>query len=150
MIKILILVLLTGWVLPGKAQQINNDTIAIKTLLEKESATWRSGDEKAHAECWIIQPYSRILVSTNTGITIDVPPGSMIHPSPNNMGKGGYAKNSNYRFSVYGNAAWVSHNEESTSTDGKKTYSYEMRMLEKIDGQWKLVGQSIHMYNPYK
>jgi hypothetical protein len=72
----------------------------------------------------------------------------MIHPAPNNMGKGGYAINSNYKFSIHGNSAWVSHNEESTSNDGKKTYSYEMRMLEKIDGEWKLVGQSIHIYNP--
>jgi hypothetical protein len=30
--------------------------------------------------------------------------------------------------------------------DGKKSYSYEIRILEKIDGQWKLVGQSIHLY----
>ena len=29
-----------------------NDEENIKKVLEKESATWRSGDIKAHASCW--------------------------------------------------------------------------------------------------
>ncbi len=119
------------------------ETVDIKTLLEKESATWRSGDEKAHAACWYIQPYSRILVSLPNGKTIDVPPANMVKPEPGSMGKGGVATNSNYKFGITGNTALVSHDEESVATDGKKTYSYEMRMLEKINGQWKLVSQSI-------
>ncbi|MDQ6609920.1 MAG: endo-arabinase [Bacteroidota bacterium] len=103
-----------------------DESIAIKTLLEKESATWRSGDVKAHADCWKIQPYTRILVSLPNGKTIDVPPASILNPQPGAMGKGGVAKNSNYKFGIYENAALVSHDEESTASDGKKTYSYEM------------------------
>jgi hypothetical protein len=131
----------------GNCQSVH-DTVAIKILLEKESATWRSGDEKAHATCWHIQPYSRILVSTATGQCFDVPPSMMIKPTPGMMGQGGHAVNSNYKFSIQDNSAWVSHDEVSTSPDGTKTYSHEMRMLEKINGLWKIVGQSIHMYKP--
>ncbi|AHJ95422.1 hypothetical protein [Hymenobacter swuensis] len=47
-----------------------------------------------------------------------------------------------------GSTAWVSHEEESTAKNGQKTYSHEVRMLEKVGGQWKLVGQSIHQYKP--
>ncbi len=116
---------------------------AIKKVLEKESASWRSGDVKAHAACWFLQPYSRILVSTGDGKVFDVPVSSMINPSPNSMGKGGTSSNSNYKISVSGKNAWVSHDEESISPDGFKTYSSEFRILEKIKGEWKLVGQSI-------
>ncbi len=126
--------------------QNENDTAAIKKLLEKESATWRSGDSLAHAACWKIRPYSRILVSTADGKVYDVPPELMIHPSPGSMGKGGTSVNTNYKMSIHGNDAWVSHNEESASADGKKSYSYEIRILEKVEGDWKLVGQSIHLY----
>src|SRR5690242_8176702 len=42
----------------------NDDAAAIIKVLEKESATWRSGDSIAHAACWQIRPYSTILVST--------------------------------------------------------------------------------------
>lgn len=140
----LLYMLLGGLVLGGCSQPVD-ETAAIKQLLEKESATWRAGDAPGHAACWHIQPYSRILVSTADGKALDVPPALMVAPSPG-MGQGGAAVNTNYKMHVAGNTAWVSHNEESTAKDGQKTYSYELRMLEKIDNQWKLVGQSIHLY----
>lgn len=125
--------------------QTQDDSIAIKKLLEKESATWRSGDVAAHASCWKIQPYSRILVSTGEGNVYDVPPQQMIVAS-SAMGKGGRSINTNYKMSIHDDHAWVSHDEESTAKDGTKSYSYEIRLLEKIDGDWKLVGQSIHLH----
>ncbi|MFV5689406.1 endo-arabinase [Flavobacterium sp. ZT3R25] len=128
--------------------QKNVESESIKRLLEKESATWRAADSKGHTECWYIQPYSRILVSTAEGITIDVPPTAMINTNPSAMGNGGFSVNTNYKMSIHKNNAWVSHNEESTAKDGQKTFSYEIRLLEKIKGQWKLVGQSIHIYKP--
>ncbi|MFM2367837.1 MAG: hypothetical protein RL619_133 [Bacteroidota bacterium] len=129
------------------SQKIDESEL-IKKLLEKESATWRAADSKGHTECWYIQPYSRILVSTAEGVTLDIPPTAMINTNPNAMGNGGFSVNSNYKMSIHKNNAWVSHNEESTAKDGKKTFSYEIRLLEKINGQWKLVGQSIHIYEP--
>lgn len=76
-----------------------------------------------------------------------MPPAAMLQASPN-MGQGGTSVNSNYKMSIHGDNAWVSHNEESTSKSGEKTYSYEIKMLEKTDGEWKLVGESIHLYKP--
>jgi hypothetical protein len=130
----------------NSSAQNTNDSTAIVRLLEKESATWRSGDVKAHADCWAIKPYSRILVSTGDSTVLDVPTEFMVTPPAGAMGKGGVAVNSNYKMNISGNNAWVSHDEESTAADGKKTYSSEFRILEKINGEWKLVGQSIHIY----
>ena len=142
---ILYITLLAGIAL--KAQS-SNDTTLIKQLLEKESATWRSGDIQAHAACWHIQPYSKMLVSTTDGKCYDVPTESIIHPSATAVGKGGSSVNSNYQFSIHGNDAWVSHDEASTAKDGTVTYSHEIRILEKINNEWKLVAQSIHLYKP--
>ena len=126
--------------------QNNKESELIKRLLEKESATWRAQDSKGHSECWYIQPYSRILVSIPNGEAFDVPPAAMINTKPEAMGNGGFAVNTNYKISINGKSAWVSHDEESTAKDGKKTLSYEIRLLEKIKNKWKLVGQSIHIY----
>ena len=128
--------------------QGTNDSVAIVHLLEKESATWRSGDVEAHAACWAIKPYSRLLVSTGDGKAIDIPPAIIINPPAGMMGKGGSSVNSHYKMNISSNIAWVSHDEVSTTADGEKTYSYEIRLLEKINGEWKLVGQSIHIYKP--
>lgn len=126
------------------------DSEAIKRVLEKESATWRSGDVEGHASCWKIQPYSKILISLDDGRFIDIDPALMMHPPKDMMGKGGYAVNSDYHMSIHDGHAWVSHKEESVAKDGQKTYSHEIRMLEKSDDAWKLVGQSIHIYKPTK
>ena len=128
--------------------QSNKEEVAIKVLLEKESATWRAKDVVAHASCWHMQPYSRILVATGSGKVIDVPPTAIINSKAENMGDGGVAVNSNYTFSIHANNAWVSHEELSTSANGKQTKTYEIRLLEKIHGQWKLVGQSIMIQQP--
>lgn len=140
-----LLILFAGYFTIGCNQE-NDDAAAIIKVLEKESATWRSGDSVAHAACWQIRPYSTVLVSTADGKFYDVPPEMITHPAPGSMGKGGTSANGNYKISFHGLGAWVSHNEESTSADGTKSYSKEIRMLEKVDGDWKLVGQSIHLY----
>lgn len=137
---LLIAIGLTGY------SQNKDESELIKKLLEKESATWRAQDSKGHSDCWYIQPYSRILVSTQKGETFDVPPAAMMNTKPEAMGNGGFSVNTNYKMSINGKTAWVSHDEESTAKDGKKTFSYEIRLLEKIKNKWKLVGQSIHIY----
>jgi len=103
---------------------------------------------KGHASCWSIQPYSRILSSTGDGNVFDIPPEVMINPPANIFGKGGTSRNTNYKMNISGNNAWVCHDEESTAIDGKKTFTTEFRILEKINGSWKLVAQSIHARKP--
>lgn len=142
-------ILLSGLVL-ASCSTTQKNTAAIKALLDREAATWRAGDVQAHASCWVIRPYSTILVSTADGKCFEVPPDLMIHPSASSMGHGGTSTRSNYKFSIHGKAAWVSHDEVSESPDGKKSYSHEIRMLEKVHHQWKLVGQSIQLYVPEK
>lgn len=133
--------------LSAGAQKLS-DTAAIKQLLAREAATYRSGDVKAHAACWQIRPYSRILVSLPDGRSFDVPPNDVVDPPGGKMGNGGSAVMSNFRFHVNRGEAWVSHDEMSTDAEGKRSYSREIRLLEKLRGRWKLVGQSIHLYNP--
>ncbi len=125
-----------------------DETSAIKAVIERETTTWRLGDIKGHAACWHIQPYTRILVSTADGLTLDISPNIIINPTPDIMGDKSVSVNTNYKISVNGNSAWSSHDQQTTATDGTKSYSYEMRMLEKINGQWKIVGESVHHYRP--
>jgi hypothetical protein len=143
--KYILTALLAG-MLASSFAQAKKDSVAIINLLEKEAATWRSGDIKAHADCWYIRPYSRILISTIDNGVIDAPISFIVNPSADMVGKGGKAIISNVKMGITGKAAWVSHNEESISSDGKSTFTYEVRLLEKINRKWRLVGQSVHAY----
>ncbi len=90
MIKYLILLSLITCSIDNYAQS-NTDSADIIALLEKETATWRAGDEKAHANCWAIRPYSRILISTTEAKVIDLDPNFMLNPPANMLGNGGRA-----------------------------------------------------------
>lgn len=126
----------------------HSDQIAIKAIIEKETETWRLKDVEGHANCWAIKPYGRILVSTEDGTAFDLSPAEMINAKADIMGFEGKSANTNYKFSVNGNTSWVSYDQVKTAPDGQKSYSYEMRMLEKIKQQWKIVGMSVHHYKP--
>ncbi len=125
--------------------QTDNDSIAIVKLLEKASTTFRSGDAKAYADCWMIEPYSVIFISTADGKAITIPARAIAKTS-SSMGQGGFATATNYRMSIHSDNGWVSFDEVSNAKDGTKTYSYEMWMVEKINREWKLVAASMHFY----
>lgn len=150
MMRMQITALLLTSTLTGAYGQREPDSLAIIRLLNREALTWRTGDVKAHADCWKLRPYSRILASLPDGKTLDVPPVLMINPPAGMSGNGGLAVLSNVKMSVWNNTAWVSHDEISVSPEGKATHSYEMRWLEKTSGQWKLTGQSAHIFTPEK
>ncbi len=128
----------------GHAQS-NKDSIAIIQLLAREGRTWRMGDAKAHADCWQVRPYGSVLVSTGDGRVMDIPSSNIVNPSSKNTAPGGFAFHTNHKLSINGNSAWVSHDEVSISKEGKESHSKELRLLEKVAGKWKLVGQSAHI-----
>ncbi len=122
-----------------------DDSVSVVKLLEKAATTFRSGDAKAYADCWKIQPYSIIFISTADGKAITIP-AEALAKSSSAIGQGGFATATNYRMALHNDNGWTSFDEVSTAKDGKKTYSHEMWMVEKINSEWKLVAASMHFY----
>lgn len=122
-----------------------NEQTAIIELLNKEAATWRAADPVAHAACWAVRPYGKILISTAEGQVMELSSEQVVNAPKSVMGKGGKAVLSDFSFCIQDQSAWVSHTELSIDQAGDSTRSKEIRLLEKVDGQWKLVGQSIHV-----
>ncbi|MEY2692190.1 MAG: hypothetical protein RIT03_580 [Bacteroidota bacterium] len=122
-----------------------NEQAAIIDLLNNEAATWRAADPIAHAACWDVKPYGKIIISTADGQVIELSSEQVVNAPKSAMGKGGKAILSDFSFSIQDQSAWVSHTELSIDQAGDSTRSKEIRLLEKINGDWKLVGQSIHV-----
>lgn len=141
---------LFGWamcIFSSTFAQVSKDSLAIIRLLEKEGATWRMGDVKAHADCWADRPNGFVVNSTADGKLRIASPSVFINPPSSIVGGGGFAIHTNHKMSISGNTAWVYHDEVSISKEGKESLSREVRLLEKIAGHWKLVGHSGHFYN---
>jgi len=125
--------------------RFREDSLAIIKLLDTAAKTFRSGDTSAYDNCWLVRPYSIILISTADGKAITLHPDVLGKPSAS-MGKGGYAEASNYRMSIHADDAWVSFDEVSTAENGVKSYSHEIWMIERAGNAWKLVAASLHFY----
>lgn len=123
------------------------DEAAIKKVIEAETAAWHAGDLKAQMACWQVQAYSRGLISAGGGAHYDLS-AEMMKKSQPLTPTGATSTNTNYLISVKGDMAWSSHDQVNTEKDGSKTFSHEMRILEKIGGAWKIVGMSVHVYKP--
>ena len=57
-------------------------------------------------------------------------------------------KNSEYKFSIYGDIAVVTYTQEVTLAEGGRVNSHEMRVVEKVNGEWKLHISSVHQFVP--
>lgn len=128
--------------------QTTVDEAAIKAVVEAETRAWLNADAKTFMDCWQLQPYSRILVSTEKGEHFDVPTDGLKTLTAADMGSGGTFANSNYRISINSDMAWLTYDEVKTDKNGIPSPSHELRILEKVDGKWKIVGMSVHHYKP--
>jgi hypothetical protein len=141
-------VLLLTSLFSAQAQSNAADEAAIKAVVEAETRAWLTADVTTFKDCWQVHPYSRILVTTEKGEHFDVPTDGMKTLAAADMGSGGSFSNSNYRISVKGDMAWLTYDEVKTDKDGTQSPSHELRILEKVDGKWKIVGMSVHHYKP--
>lgn len=141
--NILVTALFLGLTFAGFAQ--TPDEMAIQQVCEAETRSWLAADAATFNNCWQVRPYTRIFVTTEDGQTIAINGDQMKPAMKDAMGGGGSFKNSNYLFHIEGNSAWVTYDE--VKTDDKGTHpSHEVRLLEKVNGAWKLVGMSVHHY----
>jgi hypothetical protein len=122
------------------------DETAIRQVIENETRTWLTADMQGYTACWKVQPYSFIIVGMEDGTCISLNADQMRTPDPKVMGGGGTFENSQYNIRVNGNTAWVAYDEVKTSAKGEKNHSKEVRLLEKIDGAWKIVAMTVHHY----
>ena len=133
--------------LGGIAFAQKTDETAIKAVIEKETVSWMAADAEGWANCWKISPYTRVFVSETNGKTHVVTPDMMTN-NKQYMGGGGKSDNSNYNIVITNTTAWATYDQVKTGDKGDKSYSHEVRMLEKIAGSWKIVAECVFHYDP--
>lgn len=122
------------------------DEAAIKKVCEAETRTWLDGDKAGHAACWHIQPYSLVMVSLADGTFLSAAGNEIIAVEEKAIGGGGTFTNSNYVIRINGNTAWATFDQAGADGKGNKMTAKELRVLEKVNGEWKIVVMDAHLY----
>lgn len=122
----------------------NKEVEKIKKLIEAESFMYHNNpDRSVFLTYWLVNETSRMVVSNKNGTAV-IPSKSIeasvknnTIPPPDNI----KSVFSNYMIRVSGKVAWASFDQKNSNSD---VPFHEFRCLEKINGEWKILGSSVH------
>lgn len=149
--QIIFLLVLSGSSVFGFSQ--TGDEAAIKSVIEKETQAFSKMDAEGMISCWANTAYAMSLVYYGSGIwrqtneKMDLPARyrtlmKMAKPDGSSFSNAGYV------IHIGGNLAFVYYDQITTAVDGSKAFAHEVRNLEKIDGEWKLIYVGGVFYTP--
>ena len=142
------LLFLALFVSPVCAQKTEEE--AIKKVIMDESDAFLAGDANKVRTYYNFQPYAWGTVTFASGVSLHETGEAFskfydrIKPNPNVT-----AKQNDYVFKINGNQAWVTNvSRQTNKTDNTSAQSNQLRCLEKINGDWKIVALSSHPITP--
>jgi hypothetical protein len=129
---------------------VNPEEEAIKQVIEGENAAFNAGDTEKARSFFHFQPYNRGMLTLLNGVTL-YKAGEEFNNfykdlKPNNI----VATHTNYNIKITGNTAWETNLQTQRDKADNKVLltSHQMRCLEKINGNWKMVTLSGHDMKP--
>lgn len=133
------------------AMLAQNDAAAIQKAIESESQAFHTNpDRNVFISFWQITDDTRLVYSGPDGNSfisgkeiLNAITNGQLPPTDNAS-----AVFSNYTIKFSGVTGWASFDQENTDATGKKSYMHEFRMMEKVNGNWKIVSSSVHQYAP--
>lgn len=149
LICFIVLVLNCGAGLAQKKSKSNapeNDIAAIKAVIEKETKAFFEIDHKTWADHWVHEPYAFWSFADTTDVN------SFTGWADINKGFDEYFKTSKpsqakidrqwLDFRIYGDGAYVRFTQK-VNDESRRPEQAEVRVLEKQNGQWKIVCVSV-------
>lgn len=122
---------------------------AIRALLEAETKTFCNASlSEVGKQHWILDDKTILNVSMPDGTHLQMTKDDILDatetPPPNHA----TFANKDFRFSIQGDIAFVTYTQTATLADGSRISSHEMRILEKVNGTWKIHISSVHQFVP--
>lgn len=136
-------VLLAGIVNAQKGDALTKEINSIKALIEKETKAFFEIDKKTWADCWLHVPYAYWSFADTTDVN------SFSGWEAINNGFADYFASSKpstavierewLDVKVFGNGAYARFNQKVNDQDISRSPQAEVRVLEKVNGQWKII-----------
>ncbi len=130
------------------AATAQNEDAAIRKAIEDETSTFHTNaDRNVFLSYWNITDGTVMLYSGGgnvvslTGAQMKAATANGTIPLPD----GAVAAYENFVIRSSGNVAWATFTQQDTKKDGTKTAKLqEFRLMEKINGAWKITSSSVH------
>ncbi len=113
---------------------------AIIKMVEDDTKAFLAGDVAGLKNTWAFTPYTRGMAISDKGEKAYGGSGDemlkwveAVKPS------GATFANSNYNIKINGNMAWATFDQKVTQPDKSIANSHEVRCMEKIDGNWRII-----------
>ena len=126
-----------------------SDEEAIKQTCENETKYYHEGDGNNWSSQWSETAYSEYQAQTlNERIKVPFAKGAMLVGLKNVVVKtikpdGLISKMTDFESRINGNLAWATYTQEDFNGETSVAKARQLRILEKVNGSWKIVGLSI-------
>ena len=146
---ILLTIAFVSCILPSSYGQSNEETAILNVIQQETNDFTKLPFNEVAKKYWILDDKTFICATGQNGdvnflTKDDMASNDQIAPEDKSI-----VEKTNYRIIVNGNMATVYHHQKVTLVDYNITlYSHEIRILEKVDGQWKIHCSSVQHYLP--
>lgn len=133
------------------SNESDEEKAVIMEVIQRESAAFWEKDFEKWSDCWVHEPYVRVMgwweaggISVTEGwnsLSSSMKKLMEDNPQPNPTAE--LLRRDNINMRILGNMAMVTFNQHGLDTGDKRMdmpgLSYETRVLEKQDGNWKII-----------
>jgi ketosteroid isomerase-like protein len=132
--------------LPRNAEK-TDDEATIKKVLDEQVAAVYAGDATAIQKFYKDDPKAFHIVSGTAGEFFLRDNESIKSNQKLAKPRNGTPVRSNFNIKIVGNMATAHYDQVNTFNDGKVSTEHNLHILEQVNGEWKIVGASIHPKN---
>jgi hypothetical protein len=127
------------------------DEEAIVQLLEAETAYFLDHSmAEVVQQFWVLDEHTRMNIFNGTNlIVLTLDKEDMLAMTEKPPASHATIQKSNHKVYVNGNMGFESHDQLATMQDGYRQISHELRILERVNGVWKIHVSTVQIFSPW-
>lgn len=134
---------------PNLNSQTDDEKAIIKLVEDETKAFCKLSLADVVKEFWILDSQTIKFVSLPDGLHKESNAEDMLTETSVPPENHATFANSAYNIRVSGEMAFLTYTQVATLENGARVHSHEMRVMEKVEGRWKIHIASMHLFNPY-
>jgi predicted ester cyclase len=121
----------------------NLEEEAIKKALDNETLTFQTNPQETFSKHWVLDNRTFMMGTWNNGKFTHYDLAQLKETAKGLKPSDSKTVKANHKIAIKGNTASVDYDQVSTNSEGSKVYRHNLSILEKVNGEWKILGSCI-------